>query len=161
MAQTPPFRNRPKFHLELARLTGSPNYAGQLDQTTSSLSTPRNATTYSPFRSAGLRPPAQYEGPVQLTPSRIRKYKTYARRSCFWVRRLVSNKLWWSILILWLLLLWWLKGGSDEVDLIKLKANGFGTEIFQEGRTRKLQFFPAENPKIHVCSPVGVSKIAC
>ena len=56
------------------------------------------------------------------------------------------------MLMLGALMLWWVNGGRDELDLVKLGATELGKELFQEERTRDLQFFPATNPKIHVCS---------
>lgn len=160
MAQTPPFRNRPKSQLEFARLTGSPSYPGQSDQTTSLLSTPQNIIAYSPFRSAGIRPPAQYEVPVQFAPKWTQKLKYYTRHSSFPIRRLLSSKPLWLVLMIGALSLWCFQGGRDELDLVKLRANGFGNELFREERTRNLQFFPAENPKIHAGTLVDVSKVA-
>lgn len=56
------------------------------------------------------------------------------------------------MLMLGALMLWWVNGGRDELDLVKLGATELGKELFQEERIRDLQFFPATNPKIHVCS---------
>ena len=56
-------------------------------------------------------------------------------------------------------MLWWLNGGKDELDLVKLGASELGKELFQDERTRNLQFFPASNPKIHVCRALKLDRI--
>ena len=47
-------------------------------------------------------------------------------------------------------MLWWVNGGRDEMDVVRLGASEFGRGFFPEERTQGLQFFPATNPKIHV-----------
>lgn len=160
MAQTPPFRSRPQLRPELAKLTGSPGYISQYNQTSSSLSTPQNATACSPFRSLRLQPASYEESvqPVQLGPRWTQKNQ-YTRYPWVQLRRLASSKPLWLILMIGALLLWWFNGWRDDLDIVKLGATSFGHDFFREGRIRNLQFFPASNPKIHVSSFADVSRI--
>ena len=50
------------------------------------------------------------------------------------------------------LTLWWFNGGSEELDVVKLGAAGLRKELLNERRMHDYQFYPATNPKIHVCS---------
>lgn len=151
MTQTPPFRGRPKFYLALTQSTGSPGHISQSAHGFNAFSTPVSHATYSPFRSAGLAPPTPYGVPVQFSPRTQRsiRYDKYT-----WLRlgRVVSSKPVWFMLMLGALVLWWFNGGRDEMDLVRVGAAEFGRDFFQEQRTQGLQFFPATNPKIHVCS---------
>lgn len=152
MAQTPPFRSRPRLHIELAKLTGSPGYPGQSNPTNSSLSTPRNVTIYSPFRSAGIKPPAPHEEPIQFAQGRSLRPGHYFKYSWCRLKRLALSRILWLILAIGMSLLWWFSGGRDELDLVKLGSNRLSHDLFQEERTRNLHFIPASNPKIHVSS---------
>jgi hypothetical protein len=62
----------------------------------------------------------------------------------------LNSKIFWLALLLGALVMWWQGGGADKLDIVKLSASGLGRELFPEGRTKDLQFFPATNPKIHV-----------
>lgn len=151
MTQTPPFGGRPKLHLALTQLTGSPGHTSQSAHGFNALSTFVPHATYSPFRSAGLAPPTPYGGPMQFTP----RAQTSTRHDTYtWFRlgRVLSSKPVWSMLMLGALVLWWFNGGRNEMDLARSSAAEFGRDFFQEQRTQGLQFFPANNPKIHVCS---------
>ena len=77
-------------------------------------------------------------------PSRFDNYTLYR------IRRFLSSKPLLFLLVLGALTFWWSHGRSNELDLVKLSASGFGSELFQDARTQGLQFFPATNPKIHV-----------
>lgn len=150
MTQTPPFGGRPKFHLALAQLTGSPGHINQSAHGFNAFSTPPPGATYSPFRSAGLAPPTPYGVPMQFTP-RTQNFDRQGSYNWFRRGRLLSSKPIWFILMLGALVLWWFNGGRDEMDLVRVGAAEFGRDFFQEQRTQGLQFFPATNPKIHVC----------
>ena len=148
MSATPPFR-RPKLHLSLTPLLGSP----QKTQFLAPLTTPGNTIgTYSPFRSAGLKPPTRYGGPMRFAPKpsdsgRYRKYTWFRIK-----RALFGRALWLSLIFVGLV--WWWVNGGKELEKVKLRASGIGREILGGpfGRdTRDMQFFPASNPKIHVC----------
>lgn len=142
-----PFRNRPNLHLSLSQFSASPRVSSHA--TPLPVGTPFATTTYSPFRSAGLKPPTPYRGPMHFTPrhERRRYYETY---SWYRVKRMLKSKPLWLLLGLVVLILWWFHGGRDELNMVKLDANRLGRELFPEGRTKGLQFFPATNPKIHV-----------
>lgn len=155
MTQTPPFGGRSKLHLALTQLTGSPGHISQSSHGFNALTTPVSHATYSPFRSAGLAPPTPYGGPTHFTP---RAQKSNRRDTYTWFRLgwVLSSKPIWFMLMLGTLVLWWFNGGRDEMELVRVGAAEFGRDFFQEQRTQGLQFFPAANPKIHVCSFVGL-----
>lgn len=155
MEQTPPFGDRPKAHLALTQLTGSPGHISQSTRGFNALSAPVHHATYSPFRSAGLAPPTPYRGPMQFTP-RTQRSSRYGTYTCHRSGRVLSSKPVWFMLMLGALVLWWFNGGRDEMDLVRVGAAEFGRDFFPEQRTQGLQFFPASNPKIHVSSFVGL-----
>ena len=149
MAETTPtpFRNRPNLQLSLSQLSGSPRASAYTKSPP--LGTPLTSTTYSPFRSAGLKPPTPYGGPMHFTPrSGERRYMD----SYSWcrVKGILKSKPLWFLLALVALFLWWFHNGRDDLTIAKLEAKRLGKDLFPEGRTRDLQFFPATNPKIHV-----------
>ena len=148
MSTTPPFR-RPKLHLSLKPFLGSPQKIPYITP----LATPGNtAGTYSPFRSAGLKPPTPYGGPMRFAPRpsdpvRHRNYTSFRIR-----RALLSRALWLSLVFVGLIW-WWINGGKD-LEKVRLRASGIGREIIGGPfghNMRDMQFFPASNPKIHVC----------
>ena len=146
-----PFRDRPNLHLSLSQLSGSPRASGNAIQMP--LGTPFSTTTYSPFRSAGLKPPTPYGGPMAFTPrnERRRYYETY---SWYRTKRMLNSKPLWFLLDMMALTIWWFHGGRDELSMARLDAKRLGKDLFPEGRTKDLQFFPANNPKIHVGWPM-------
>lgn len=157
MMQTPPFRSRPKLHLALTQSTstGSPGYPTQSGQAPGAILTPLAATAYSPFRSAGLKPPTPYGGPMHFMPRSPRKSRDCGNHVGFRFRRVLNSKIFWLALLFGALVVWWRRGGADKLDIVKLSASELGRELFPEGRTKDLQFFPATNPKIHVfISPI-------
>ena len=147
--QTPPFRSRPKFHLTSTHSTGSPGNHNQSTPTPRTITMPLAATVYSPFRSAGLKPPTPFGGPMQLTPPSPQKSKCRSNAGLR-ARRLLTSKIFWLALLFGTLIMWWRSGGADKLDIVRLSASELGRELFPEARTRDLQFFPATNPKIHV-----------
>lgn len=157
MSQPPPLRNRPNLHLAFTQLNGSPRQPGQATPPTSSLSapymspgsTPFGKTTYSPYRSADLKPPTPYGGPISFAPRRSNK-SFYSQYKWFLVKRAFSSKPAWLFLMVAALTLWWFNGGSRELDVVKLSASGLGKEFLNERRMHDYQFYPATNPKIHV-----------
>lgn len=156
MAETTPtpFRNRPNLHLSLTQLSGSPRAPGHASSSLP-LGTPLTSTTYSPFRSAGLKPPTPYGGPMHFTPrnERRRYFETY---SWYRIKRMLNSKPLWFLLALVALIFWWFHGGRNEMSMARLDAKRFGKDLFPEGRTKDLQFFPATNPKIHVRWPLFI-----
>ena len=162
MSRTPPFRSRPELHLAFTSLTGSPRHLNQDTPASSAFSspfatpisapfaTPFATTAYSPFRSAGLKPPTPYGGPMHFTPRRGDRPSWFDNYTVYRIRRSLSSKPLWFLLVLSALTFWWFHGGSNELDLVKLSTSGLGRELFQDARTQDLQFFPATNPKIHV-----------
>lgn len=88
---------------------------------------------------------------MQFTP-RTQNFNRQGGYNWFRLGRLLSSKPIWFMLMLGVLVLWWFNGGRGEMDLVRIGATEFGRDFFQEQRTQGLQFFPATNPKIHVCS---------
>ena len=78
-------------------------------------------------------------------PSRFDSYTLYR------IKRVLSSKPLWLLFVLGALTFWWFYGSINDLELVKLSASGFRGELFQDARTQDLQFFPATNPKIHVC----------
>ncbi len=157
MSQQPPFRQRPNLHLALTQLTGSPRHAKQTTPSSTPSSTPIPTpsgtpfakTAYSPFRSAGLKPPTPYAGDPGFSFGRAEKPNSSSYR-LLRIRRTLSSRPIWLLLMVVALTLWWFNGGSSELDIVKLSATGLGNEFFQERRMQDYQFYPATNPKIHV-----------
>ena len=160
MSHPPPLRNRPNLHLGLAQLNGSPRQTRLGTLPNSSLSvpyrspagTPFGKTAYSPFRSAGLRPPSPYEASVSFVPRRSNtslhtKKKWFRNKSAF------SSKPLWLLLVVAALIVWWFNGGRSELDVVKMGASDLGREFLKERWMHDYQFYPATNPKIHVGSP--------
>ena len=56
----------------------------------------------------------------------------------------------WLLVTLLLTFVWWLNGGGEELGTVKFGAAGFGRDLFADGVTQDMQFFPPSNPKIHV-----------
>ncbi|KAL6721838.1 hypothetical protein ACLMJK_000943 [Lecanora helva] len=156
MSQSLPTRNRQNLRLALAQLNGSPRPSGQFTPLAGSLSVPNQSpaetpfgkTSYSPFRSAHLKPLSPYGSPVAFAPrSSDRTY--YGKFYWFRIKRALSSKPIWLFLMAVVLLTWWFNGGSDELDLVNFSASGLGKELLQEMKMHDYQFFPATNPKIH------------
>lgn len=87
---------------------------------------------------------------MQFSP-RTQTSNQYGAYTRFRLSRVLSSKPLWFMLMLGALVLWWFNGGRDEMDLVRVGATEFGRDFFQEQRTQGLRFFPASNPKIHVC----------
>lgn len=157
--QTPPFRSRPKLHLATTQSNGSPGNPSQPSQTPRPILTLLTTTAYSPFRSAGLKPPTPYGGPMHFAPRSPQKSRKC--RNCAWsrARRFLNSKIFWLVLLFGALTLWWRGGGADQLDIVKLSASELGRELFPESRTRDLQFFPATNSRIHVHSRLHYCRI--
>lgn len=162
MASHRPLRPRPNLHLALTQQTGSPRNPKPSPFTSSQFSspfatptgTPLATTSYSPFASsAKLKAPSPYGGPMQFTPRQRHKYRRYGRAGWLKLKRVLSNRVTWLSLAVILIITWWLNGGSEELSAVKFGAAGFGKDLFQDGITQDLHFFPPSNPKIHVRLP--------
>lgn len=153
MAQTPPFRNRPNLHIALSRTTGSPRHASYVTPASSTATTPNGTplatTAYSTFRSASLKPPTPYNGPISSTSKREKEpyASSYIR---FRIKRVLGSRPLWLLILLALLTFWWLQAGRRSRGIVRLDERRLGKELSSERRTKDLQFFPATNPKIHV-----------
>jgi len=164
MSQAPPLRSRPNLHLALTQLNGSPRQLGPgTPLANPSLSTPYHSpagtpygkTAYSPYHSASLKPPTPslYEDQSPFAHRR-NSYRPYGNCSWFRIRRTFASKPIWLLLMFAGLIVWWLNGGSEELDVVKLGASGFAKELMNQREMHDYQFYPASNPKIHVgCSP--------
>jgi len=144
MANTPPLRNRPNLHLSLKSLAGLPTSSWQSTPAT----TPFNATTYSPFRSADLRTPASQGGAPQFLPRRSSSIR--GRYGFYKPRRLLSGRALLLGAVLFGLIYWWSNGGREDLEVAKLRSTSLKEELFAPDITKNLQFYPASNPKIHV-----------
>ena len=159
MSQTPSPRHRPNFHLSLTPLLGSSN---QLYQATPAGHTPFSTPhvspfglpSYSPFRSAGLRPPTPYGGSAQFTPRPQRKANSvYGSYTLFRLKRICTSRAFVLLIVVVLgFFCWWRAGLGTEIKIVKVGHGGFGlgSQLFEVEATKNLQFFPAANPKIHV-----------
>ena len=158
MSQAPPLRSRPNLHLGLTKLTGSPRHPSQntppatpsFNPYPSPGDTPLAKTAYSPFSSAGLKAPHPY-GSVHIISPRVRGRPWYRNYAWFRVRRVLASKPILLVFMLIALSVWWFNGGSGELDIVKRGTAGLGKEFLYERRMHNYQFYPATNPKIHVC----------
>ena len=158
MAQTPPFRSRPNLRLSLTPLFETPTPSTHTTPFPSPSSTLSIATRYSPFRSAGLKPPTPSRNPLPyaLKSSKQAAKPKYRNSTWFRIRRVFASRLLLCLLIL-VGFSWWLgKGWREELHIVRIGASDFGhgTQFFKAEPTKDLQFFPAASPKIHV-SPFG------
>ena len=158
MASHRPFRARPNLHLTLTQQTGSPRnlnavgpassrYASPFSTPTAS---PLATTSYSPYASAKLKAPSPYGSAMHFTPRQKHKYRRHCRAVLQTIKRMLLTRTTWLLMILMLTIVWWLNGGSEELGAVKIGAAGFGKDLFQDGVTQNMQFFPPSNPKIHV-----------
>ena len=153
-----PLRNRPNLHLVSTNLTGSPRQSAQSTPTPTSRfitpyptpgDTPLGRTAYSPSYSAGLKASAIYESLEPFTPRRTNR-PCYRRYDRYWLKRIITSRPFWLLLMVSAFALWWYHGGSDDISAVKLGASSLGKEFMRERRMHEYQFFPATNPKIHV-----------
>ncbi|KAL8704132.1 MAG: hypothetical protein Q9201_002716 [Fulgogasparrea decipioides] len=86
---------------------------------------------------------------MHFTPRQKHKYRRYYRAAGFKLKRLLSTRATWFSIVVILMMWWWVNGGRQELDTVKLGAAGFGRDLFQDGVTQDMQFFPPSNPKIH------------
>lgn len=90
---------------------------------------------------------------MQFTPRQSHKYRRYSRAGWLKLKRILSNRATWLLLAIVLIVTWWFNGGSEELSAVKFGAAGFGKDLFKDGVTQGLQFFPPSNPRIHVRFP--------
>ena len=158
MSQVPPFRQRPNLHLALTQLSGSPRHPSQVTPSSTPLSTPVPTpggtpfatTAYSPFLSGGLKAPTSYSSTSSFAP-RHSSQSNYGSYVWARIRYSLSSKPTWLFLMAVALMLWWFNGLSEELNVVKLNAAELGKGFMQERQMQDYQFFPASNPKIHVC----------
>jgi hypothetical protein len=143
---TPPSRTRPGLHLMLPPISPSPTSSSSRGSPVLVPFAPFGATNYSPFRSAGLRPPSPFGGPVLFSPhQQASGYRWCRARRC-----LGSRILWFMVAFLGLLIWWGRGGGRGDWQMVRVKSSDSKTAKFGSEVTKDLQFFPAGNPKIHV-----------
>ncbi|KAI4218858.1 MAG: hypothetical protein LQ349_008543 [Xanthoria aureola] len=157
MASHRPFRARPNLHLTLTQQTGSPRNLNAVGPASSRYASPFSTptvsplatTSYSPYASAKLKAPSPYGSAMHFTPRQKHKYRRHCRAVLQTIKRMLLTRTTWLLMILMLTMVWWLNGGSEELGAVKLGAAGFGKDLFQDGVTQNMQFFPPSNPKIH------------
>ena len=160
MSQSTPFRQRPNLHLALRTFSGSPLQNDQprafSTPVQSSLPTPTGTplgtTAYSPFRSAGLKPPTPLHRSLSPKIRRQGRWNANTGRH-FRIKRTLRSKPAWLLLTVFMLIFWWFNGGRQELDEVKLSASGLGRELLRGMRMQDFQFYPASNPKILVPAP--------
>ena len=155
MSFTPPFRtlrNRPDLHLSFKPVTRTPSQSAQSTPTSTPLFRNFSSTSYSPFRSAGLKPPAPFGDSGRLSPKLRRPRKHHSQHVLLKLKCLIVNRAAWFLLLLFCLFWWWAIGWREELDPIRAGPIGvrLGLKLFEPEGTKDLQFFPASNPKIHV-----------
>ena len=161
MEQTPPFRSRPNLHLKFTPLRRTMSAQMALP---SPFSTPLSSTEYSPFRSAGLKPPIPYGGAVQFNP-RVTKQQSqhyHSSPKSFHARKVLASRSLLCVLIIVGLLCWWGKGWRQEIETVIVGANdlGIGSQLFEVEATRDLRFFPASSSRIHVRTVPVMSRLS-
>jgi hypothetical protein len=143
MSRTPTYHRRQTFHLPLSNLD-NPLTSGQKNtQPNSPFGAP-----YSPYRSAELKPPTPYGGPMRFAPRG--SYWRAAKATAGKLQYLLSKRPFWFVIVFLGLLWWWGNGGKEDLELVKVKSAGIKNELFAPQLTRGFQFYPASNPKIHV-----------
>ena len=157
MSHPPPLRSRPNLKLGLTKLTGSPRHSNHSSPPGDPLfnpypspeDTPLAKTPYTPFSSAGLRAPhpIRVHGFVSTRYGSRHWYESY---TWYQTKRIFASKPILLFIMVIALILWWFNGGSDELDVVKLGAAGFGREYLHERKMYEYQFYPATNPKIRV-----------
>ncbi|KAL8728716.1 MAG: hypothetical protein Q9166_005203 [cf. Caloplaca sp. 2 TL-2023] len=153
-----PFRSRPNLHLSLTQQTGSPCNPHAAAPTSSRFASPFGTpttsplatTSNSPYESAKLKAPSPYGGAVPFTPRQKHKYRRHVRAALLTLKRMLSTRTTWFLVVLVTTIVWWFNGGSEGFGAVKLGSAGYGRDLFQDGITQDLQFFPPSNPKIHV-----------
>ncbi|KAL8855487.1 MAG: hypothetical protein Q9178_007869 [Gyalolechia marmorata] len=152
-----PFRTRPNLHLTLTQQSGSPRNTNAATAASSRFASPFRTPTasplatnsYSPYESAKLKASSPQGSTVHFTPRQRHKYRRYYRAALLTVKRMLLTRTTWLLATLLLTVVWWLNGGSEELGTVKLGAAGFGRDLFEDGVTQDMQFFPPSNPKIH------------
>lgn len=163
MASHRPFRKRPNLHLALTQQTGSPRNPNPTPSISSRFSSPYSTptaiplatTNYSPSESAKFKAPSPYGVPGHFTPRQRHKYRRYGRAAWLNAKRISTMRTTWFFIVVFLTLLWWINGGSEEFDAVKSGAAGLGRGILHDGVMENMQFFPPSHPRIHVCTMSG------
>ena len=158
MTSQKPLRARPNLHLALAQHTGSPYNPHAPAPTRGSFlspfqtptTTPLATTSNSPFESDKSGAPSPSGRSMNFTPRQRHKYRHYGRVFSRKVKRILTRPATWYLVLVMVMMAWWVNGGSQGLDAVKLGAAGYGRHFFQNAATQGLQFFPPNNPKIHV-----------
>ena len=148
MAPTPPFSRRPALRLALTPITTTPEPYRPSSPYHTPL-TPLDSNSYSPFHSASLRAPQRTgdaSGHAQRSPGSCVAH--YSRTA--FARLLVRRTLFLALAIA-SLILWWDNGARHDLSPVALAASGMRTPLLRTDAISGLQFFPASNPKFHVC----------
>ncbi|KAL8870193.1 MAG: hypothetical protein Q9174_003704 [Haloplaca sp. 1 TL-2023] len=149
MTTQKPLRPRPKLHLALAQLTGSPYNPYAPPPTSGSFlspfhtptTTPLATTSYSPFESDQSGAPSPSAGPMNFTPRQRHKYRHYGRAFSRKVKRILTRPATWYLVLIMVMMVWWVNGGSQGLAAVKLGAAGYSRHFFQNAATQGLQFY--------------------
>ncbi|MCJ1353320.1 MAG: hypothetical protein MMC33_003305 [Icmadophila ericetorum] len=151
MADTSPFRNRPRFSAYSASSGSSTPYPSTRGSPlTSIFLSPFTNPSFSPFRSPRSKLVPPYSGILQFRPDHAGKpgRTSYGR---LWYRHSFKSRLVLFLVVLLSVLLWWSKAWTEDLNLVRIGVSQFklGSQLFEINLTKDLQFFPAANPKIH------------
>ena len=121
---------------------GTPLATPYQSQRSSAIPMPSVSMTYSPFHTATFsRPSPLY--PVNGLSS-VSGYTGYK------IRRVLASRLIWVLICCFGVLFWWSHGDEQEFDIARSRTGFLHERVFKQDLKDNLQFFPANNPKIHV-----------
>ncbi|KAI9887888.1 MAG: hypothetical protein M1823_000276 [Watsoniomyces obsoletus] len=141
MAPSPTTRHRPDLQLN-TRSFSSPV---SLSRYSSGTLTPSATLSHSPYRSAGFKPSSSYPGSIR-SPRHSERSLVYL--CLLWFRKLLSIRLVWLLMTLFALFYWWRPTGWHGLDAASARSRSLARGVLDPSGMKKLQFFPASNPKI-------------
>ncbi len=117
--------------------------------------TPLSLHSNSPLRSATIPSPQLDSNGPRFVPRRdAGDVMSYSLNRA---RKVLSSRIFWIVLVLLGLVYSWTRGGWHDFDPAALRSTRIARGILGPDVTAGLQFFPANNPKIHVGDPFFTS----
>jgi hypothetical protein len=107
--------------------------------------TPFADTNYFPFPSASLKAPKSLDSTAIQNDHSLGRF--FANRG----KALLVNRAVWLTVILLVMTSWYYYGEIANFQAVKPTSTSLGKGSFGPSFMDGLQFFPANNPKIHVC----------